>query len=102
MFLAHNESRAGGAIAGVLTGLSAAVCTGGPGAPPFLRKLHTSWCGSLMARASCLCIFIAINCSPSWHGQVTLIVSLSQEQSPSPLHLAGQAACLRNLQSLQA
>ena len=30
--------------AGVLTGVSAAVCSGGPGAPVFLRSLKTQWC----------------------------------------------------------
>ncbi|KAK9836955.1 hypothetical protein WJX81_002590 [Elliptochloris bilobata] len=32
-----------GVFSGVLTGVSAAVCSGGPGAPEFLRRLHTRW-----------------------------------------------------------
>jgi len=98
IFLACSESQASGATAGVLTGLSAAVCSGGPGAPPFLRKLHTRWCGSLMQEHhACVCSLPSLLAC-----QVTLMVSLGKQQLPLPLHLAGQAVCLRNLQRLQA
>lgn len=46
--------------AGVLTGVSAAVCSGGPGAPVFLRSLKTQWCWPRLCAAwLCpkLCLF---------------------------------------------